>query len=98
MRIEVPKVESDSHLVAIWSCSLLCFSLRIIASVSVSRGVHFGRPPFGYGRAKINDQAIWEQEPGEREIVWVAEGKMNPVAEEWFLADISWQVYAVVND
>ncbi len=32
------------------------------------------------------------------EIVCVAEGKMNPVAEEGFLADISWQAYVVVND
>ncbi len=32
------------------------------------------------------------------EIVCVAEGKMNPVAEDGFLADISWQAYAVVND
>ncbi len=32
------------------------------------------------------------------ELVCVAEGKRNPVAEEGFLADISWQVYAVVND
>ena len=32
------------------------------------------------------------------EIVCVAEGKMSPVADEGFLADISWQAYAVVND
>lgn len=32
------------------------------------------------------------------EIVCVAGGKMNPVAEEGFLADVSWDVYAVVND
>lgn len=32
------------------------------------------------------------------ELVCVAEGKRNPVVEEGFLADISWQVYAVVND
>ena len=32
------------------------------------------------------------------EIVCVAEDKMNPVAEEGFLADISWQTYAVVNE
>ena len=31
------------------------------------------------------------------ELVYVAEGKMNPVAEEGFLADISWRVFAVVN-
>ncbi len=32
------------------------------------------------------------------EIVCVAKGKMDPVAEEGFLADISWQAYAVVNE
>ena len=31
-------------------------------------------------------------------IVCVGEGKMNAVAEEGFMADISWRVYAVVND
>ncbi len=32
------------------------------------------------------------------EIVCVAEGKMNPVADEGYLADVSYRVYAVVND
>ncbi len=32
------------------------------------------------------------------EIVCVAEGKMNPAEEEGFMADISWRVYAIVND
>ena len=32
------------------------------------------------------------------DMVFVAEGKMNPVAEEGYMADIAWQVYAVVND
>ncbi len=32
------------------------------------------------------------------EIVCVAEGKMNPVQDEGFLADVSWRVYTAVND
>ncbi len=32
------------------------------------------------------------------EIVCVAEGKMNPVAEKGYMADISWHVYALAND
>ncbi len=31
-------------------------------------------------------------------IVCVAEGKMNPVEEEGFLADVSWRNYTLVND
>ena len=31
------------------------------------------------------------------EIVSIAEGKMDPVAEEGFMADIFWKVYVVVN-
>ena len=32
------------------------------------------------------------------DMVFVAEGKMDPVTEEGYMAHISWQVYAVVNN
>ena len=34
-----------------------------------SKGVHFGRAPYGYRRMKVNDVVTWEQEPEEARAV-----------------------------
>lgn len=58
--------------------------------------------PAEYGDMYIMSTQQFET-GGERykwlnDMVFVAEGKMDPVFEDGYMADISWQVYSVVND
>ena len=43
--------------------------VRSYMTSRASRGVHFGRAPYGYRRMKVNDVVTWEQEPEEARAV-----------------------------
>ena len=43
--------------------------VRSYMTSRASKGVHFGRAPYGYRRMKVNDVVTWEQEPEEARTV-----------------------------
>ena len=43
--------------------------VRSYMTSRASKGVHFGRAPYGYRRMKVNDVVTWEQEPEEARAV-----------------------------
>ncbi len=43
--------------------------VRSYMTSRAGKGVHFGRPPYGYRRTKVNDVVTWEQEPAEADVV-----------------------------
>ena len=43
--------------------------VRAYMGRAVAKGVHFGRPPFGYRRVRVDEAIRWEQEPAEADLV-----------------------------